>query len=96
MNAHPIPESAEHAERPVSHTVELRMSITEVRRVLGARVRGLRDRAQQSVDAAAAGMRMPPERLQQIEDGEVDVSLDELVRIADGLGVAVETLFVDL
>ncbi len=96
MSTRPIPESAEHSHGAVSHTVELRMSIADVRRILGARVRDLRDHAQQSVNTAASEMRMSPERLQHIEDGDVDVSLDELVRIADGLGVAVETLFVDL
>lgn len=72
------------------------MSIADVRRILGARIRDLRDHAAQTLVVAAEGMRLSPSRLQQIEDGEVDVSLDDLVRIADGLGVALETLFVDL
>lgn len=72
------------------------MSIADVRRIAGARIHELRDHAVQSVPTAAEGMRLSSVRLQEIENGDVDVTLDELVHIADGLGVTVASPFVDL
>lgn len=89
-------KAAEHAQGPVSDTVELRMSIADMRAAVGASVRNLREHAEQTLIVAAEGMHLSPLRLQQIEDGEVDVSLDDLVRVADGLGVSVETLFANV
>lgn len=60
---------------------------------LGARVRSLRQRRHWTLEQAAEKMFLDLKHLQKIEAGTLNVTLVTLVRIAEGFGQPVRSLF---
>lgn len=66
---------------------------TESARMLGARVRGLRELAGLTLEQASAQMDIDLKHLQKVEAGQLNVTLVTILRVADGFNVAPSTLF---
>jgi XRE family aerobic/anaerobic benzoate catabolism transcriptional regulator len=64
-----------------------RVPESEYRLLVGQRVRALREQAPRSQQALADDVDMSVRYLGSLERGTANVSLDVLVRLADGLGV---------
>lgn len=67
---------------------------SEVRR-LGLRIRALRQEREWTLERAAEAMNLDLKHLQKIEAGQINITLVSLVRIAEGLEVPVNELFVE-
>jgi transcriptional regulator with XRE-family HTH domain len=79
-------------ERPSRAVKRSRRYIVECKR-LGLRVRRLRHLRSLTLESAAAKMNVDITHLQKIEAGKVNVSMVTLVRVADGMGLAMIDLF---
>lgn len=60
---------------------------------LGARVRQLREARSWTLERAAEAMNLDLKHLQKIEAGKLNVTMVTLVRIAEGLGEPMASLF---
>jgi transcriptional regulator with XRE-family HTH domain len=69
-------------------------SYSKTVRGLGQRIRQLREDRSWTLEKAAEAMNLDPTQLAKIEAGKINVTLVTIVRIADGLGVAVKEVFV--
>lgn len=67
-----------------------------VMRKLGVRVRQLRDERNVSQERLAELANIHRTYISSIERGQQNISLTILIRLADSLGVSLETLFTDL
>ena len=59
---------------------------------IGERLRGLRDVLDLTVEEVAATCGLSPERYEQIERGEVDITISKLMKIAHEYGVSADAL----
>lgn len=80
--------------RPSQVARESRRFASEVRR-LGLRIRALRQEREWTLERAAEAMNLDLKHLQKIEAGQINITLVSLVRIAEGLEVPVNELFVE-
>lgn len=65
----------------------------EALRAVGARIRSLRGEADLTQEQLAAKIGMDWKRLQRVEAGKVNATMNTLVRVARGLGVEITSLF---
>lgn len=73
----------------------MRAPESEYRLLVGQRVRAIREQALRSQQALADDVDMSVRYLGSLERGTANVSLDVLVRLADGLGVQPKDLLPD-
>lgn len=65
----------------------------DIRKRISIRVKELRDARKMSQDALAYSINMSRSYLAEIETGKRNVSIQNIVRIAEGLGVTVKEFF---
>jgi len=77
----------------MSMTAEFKAAYQRAARLLGLRIRSLRDLQGWTLEQAAAEMSIHETHLQKVESGMVNITLQTLFRIAAGLRVPTRSLF---
>lgn len=83
------------ADERASTTFKKSRRFLREKKALGLRVRSLRQERGWTLEKAAERMQLELSHLQRIEAASLNVTFVTLVRIAEGLDVAVATLFAD-
>jgi transcriptional regulator with XRE-family HTH domain len=84
---------ARRGEERASRVVRESRRYKSEAKALGLRARALRQRRGWTLEHAAEQMSVDLKHLQKIESGQVNITLVTLVRLADGLGEQIASLF---